>query len=158
MEDELCGIPSTGCGIPSTGCDFILCVPFKRAQRLFERDAFTETFNMRKAKAKEDHGSLTSCGFEGCGTVHHSLHTLSKIQPVICRFFFKGCGLWDMKGPRSYIYIYPRWAFNLGCSTRFSSQKPSLKTWRAKVWAKKWNDEKLTWALFPKMKNQGAKD
>ena len=30
----------------------------------------------------------------------------------------------------------PRWAFNLGCSTRFSSQKPSLKTWRAKVWAK----------------------
>jgi hypothetical protein len=72
MEDELCGIPSTG-------CDFILCVPFKRAQRLFERDAFTETFNMRKAKAKEDHGSLTSCGFEGCGTVHHSLHTLGKV-------------------------------------------------------------------------------
>ena len=31
----------------------------------------------------------------------------------------------------------PRWAFNLGCSTRFSSQTPSLKTWRAKVWAKK---------------------
>ena len=33
--------------------------------------------------------------------------------------------------------IYLRWAFNLGCSTRFSSQTPSLKTWRAKVWAKK---------------------
>ena len=30
----------------------------------------------------------------------------------------------------------PRWAFNLGCSARFSSQTPSLKTWRAKVWAK----------------------
>ena len=52
MEDELCGIPSTGCGIPSTGCDFILCVPFKRAQRLFERDAFTETFNMRELRLK----------------------------------------------------------------------------------------------------------
>ena len=33
--------------------------------------------------------------------------------------------------------FYPRWAFNLRCSTRFSSQTPNLKTWRAKVWAKK---------------------
>ena len=31
------------------------------------------------------------------------------------------------------LLSYPRWAFNLGCSTRFSSQTPSLKTWRAKV-------------------------
>ena len=55
--------------------------------------------------------------------------------------------------------LHPRWAFNLGCSTRFSSQTPSLKTWRAKVWAKeKWNDEKPTPPLFLKMKNQGAKD
>ena len=52
LFSELCGIPSTGCGIPSTGCDFILCVPFKRAQRLFERDAFTETFNMRELRLK----------------------------------------------------------------------------------------------------------
>lgn len=54
---------------------------------------------------------------------------------------------------------YPRWAFNWGCSPRFSSQTPSLKTWRAKVWAKnKWNDEKPTPPLFLKMKNQGTKD
>ena len=39
-------------GFPSTGCDFILCVPFKRAQRLFERDAFTETFNMCEFRLK----------------------------------------------------------------------------------------------------------
>ena len=34
---------------------------------------------------------------------------------------------------------HPRWAFNLGCSIRFSTQTPSLKTWgaAAKVWAKK---------------------
>ena len=53
-----------------------------------------------------------------------------------------------------HLLIYPRWVFNLGCSTRFSSQTPSLNTWRAKVWAKKqWNDEKPTPPLF--LKPQG---
>ena len=57
-----------------------------------------------------------------------------------------------------HLLIYPRWVFNLGCSTRFSSQTPSLNTWGAKVWAKKkWNDEKPTPPLFLKMKNQGTK-
>ena len=65
-------------------------------------------------------------------------------------------GIWNlMKLQRIHERIHenPRWAFNLGCSTRFSSQTPSLKTWRAKVWAKKKrNDEKPTPPYFWKWK------
>ena len=37
-----------------------------------------------------------------------------------------------LSGISSGIF-YPRWVFNLGCSTRFSPQTPNLKTWRAKL-------------------------
>ena len=56
------------------------------------------------------------------------------------------------------IRIYhPRWAFNLGCSPKFSSQTPSLTTYRAKEWAKSEKMKSCSHPSFWKWKIQVQK-